>query len=109
MGASSDHQPHALCHKGNGVQWNCLEDHPMGHINGVSGRRWVLVAGSIITLNYRTFCQEYPVFQDRCSFMVVVSQDRCLTVLRKKKSEILIVIFLTCVYSQKRTVMFEIY
>ncbi len=42
-----------------------LKDHPIGHENVVSQDRY-LVTGSI-TLKYRTFCQEYLVFQDMWS------------------------------------------
>ncbi len=52
-----------------------LKDHPIGHKNVVSQDRWPLVTGSI-TLKCGTFCQEYLVFKDRWSFMVLVSQDR---------------------------------
>ncbi len=51
-----------------------LKDHPMGHTNVVSEDRWSLVAGSI-TLQYRTFSPKYLVFQDRWSFIAVVSQE----------------------------------
>ncbi len=40
-----------------------LKNHPMSHINVFSQDRWSLVTGSI-TMKYRTFRQEYLVFQD---------------------------------------------
>ena len=58
-----------------------LQDHIMGHTIVASEDRWALVTGSI-TLKYThdivlsTFCQKYLVFQDRWSFMAVVSHDR---------------------------------
>ncbi len=51
-----------------------LIDHPMDHTNVIFQDRCFLVTGSI-TLKYRTFYQEYLVFQDRWSVMAVVSQD----------------------------------
>ncbi len=70
-----------------GVHTNTMEpvlkDHPMGHIIVVSPDTWSLVTGSI-TLKYGIFCQEYLVFQDRWSFMAVVSKDRLYCSLKIK-------------------------
>ncbi len=67
------------------LQWNLiLRDHnPMGHTNDLM---WSLKTGSSIALKCRTFCQENLVFQDRWSFMAVVSQGRfyCISISRWK-------------------------
>ncbi len=50
-----------------------LKDHPRGHTNVVSEDG--VFGGRFNSIEIYT-CQEYLVFQDRWSFMAVVSQDR---------------------------------
>ncbi len=48
---------------------------PLPTKNVVSQGRWCVVTSSV-TLKYRTFCQEYLVFQDRWSLIAVICQGR---------------------------------